>query len=178
MTNSGTGAVGTYLPSKVACRAYDSRSAHVAREVAEWIASFEPRLRAEHIGSTSVPGCDGSGVVDLMIPFASGKEADVHALLDRLGFQHGEGLECRLRKYPVRLGSWTYDREVFPLHLYLIASDSPMADAVRFFRLCLQSDPELVRAYVGEKKAILADGVVDAAAYGQRKNQFFEHVLG
>ena len=49
---------------------------------------------------------------------------------------------------------------------------------MRFLRSCLRADAELTRAYVAQKRAILAKGVADPAAYSAQKGEFLKMVLG
>ena len=49
--------IGPYVSGPAVCRDYDPRAAEVARQVAQLLASNLPSVRAEHIGSTAVPGC-------------------------------------------------------------------------------------------------------------------------
>jgi GrpB-like predicted nucleotidyltransferase (UPF0157 family) len=79
--------VGPYASRPAVYRDYDPRAADVARLVAASIYDHLPKLVVEHVGSTSVPGCAGKGIVDLMIAVADAEMAVVKELLDRLGFQ-------------------------------------------------------------------------------------------
>ncbi|QRK10816.1 GrpB family protein [Archangium violaceum] len=80
--------IGPYVRETVACRPYDARVVEVARRVGEAVREHLPEVMVEHVGSTSVPGCEGKGVVDLMIPVEPGQLEPVKALLDALGFQN------------------------------------------------------------------------------------------
>ena len=69
--------VGPYVSRPAACRDYDPRAADIARLVAALVYEHLPHVRVEHVGSTSVPGCAGKGIVDLMIAVADGEMAAV-----------------------------------------------------------------------------------------------------
>ena len=64
--------IGPYEESPVACRDFDPRAAEIARQVAGLISRHLPSVRAEHVGSTAVPGCGGRGIVDLLSPARKG----------------------------------------------------------------------------------------------------------
>jgi len=51
------GMVTSYPHFPAAFEPYDPRAAQVAEMVREMIRGVEPRLEAEHFGSTAVPGC-------------------------------------------------------------------------------------------------------------------------
>ena len=67
--------IGAYEDHPAACHEYDPRSAEVARKVAALIEPHLPGAWVEHVGSTSVTGCAGKGVVDLMLLYPDGQLA-------------------------------------------------------------------------------------------------------
>jgi GrpB-like predicted nucleotidyltransferase (UPF0157 family) len=168
---------GPYTSRPAVCRDYDPRAADVARLVAALVYTHLPQLHVEHIGSTSVPGCAGKGIVDLMIPVADGEMEKVKELLDRLGFQRQTGRAPFPEDRPMRTGSWVHGNETFLLHVHVIPATSPEVDERRFFRACLRADPELLRAYVVCKREIIADGVTDSLEYCRIKGEFLKEVL-
>ena len=170
--------IGPYVGRPAACRDYDPRAADVARQIAALVSQHLPQAYVEHVGSTSVPGCAGKGIVDLMIPVPEGALEQVKELLDRLGFQHQTGPDPFPEDRPLRTGSWVHDGETFLLHVHMIPAGSPEIDEMRFFRACLRADPELVRTYVARKREIIAGGVTAAVAYSRSKGEFLKAVFG
>ncbi|MHB1035001.1 MAG: GrpB family protein [Pirellulales bacterium] len=169
--------IGPYASRPAACRDYDPRSADVARLVAALVYEHLP-VRVEHVGSTSVPGCAGEGIVDLMIAVADGELENVKELLDRLGFQEQIGRDPFPETRPMLAGSFVHDGEAFLIHVHVIPASSPESDEMRFFRTCLRADPELLRAYVARKREIIASGVTDSLEYCRIKGEFIKEVLG
>ena len=143
-----------------------------------WCTSISPSVRVEHVGSTSVPGCAGKGIVDLMIAVADGEMAAVKELLDRLGFQGQIGRDPFPETRPMRAGSFVHDGETFLVHVHVIPASSPEVDDMRFFRTCLRADPELLQAYVARKREIIASGVTDSLEYCRIKGEFIKEMLG
>ena len=86
--------IGTYTRSPVEYLPYDSQSPRVARWIAGVIAESEGSLRVEHIGSTSVPGCWGKGIIDLLVQYKPGGLETARNSLDRMGFQRQAGVEA------------------------------------------------------------------------------------
>jgi GrpB-like predicted nucleotidyltransferase (UPF0157 family) len=170
--------IGAYTSRPAACRDYDPRAAEVARSVAALVYEHLPQVRAEHVGSTSAPGCAGKGIVDLMIPVADGEMATVTELLDRLGLQRQSGQEPFPETRPLRVGSFVHDGEAFLVHVHVIPASSPEVDEMRFFRACLRADPELMHAYVARKREIVASGVTDSLEYCRLKGEFIKQMLG
>ena len=169
--------VGPYVGVPAVCRNHDPQAAEVAGQVAALISSHLP-IGVEHVGSTSVPGCAGKGIVDLMIPVPEGHLDNVKELLDRLGFQRQTGPDPFPESRPMRTGSWQLADKTFLLHVHLIPADSPEVEQLRFFRACLRADPDLVRAYVARKREIIGDGATDPAEYNRIKGEFLKMVFG
>jgi len=159
------------------CRDYDPRAALVAGKIAVMISKHLREVRAEHVGSTSVPGCAGKDIVDLMIAVPDGEMENVKEQLDRLGFQPQGGRDPFPEDRPMRVGSVLHDGKTFLLHVHVIAA-SPEVDDMRFFRACLRADPDLVRAYVARKREIIASGVTDSLEYCRLKGEFVKEMLG
>lgn len=181
MFETVTRIIGPYAREEAACRPYDARAAEVARRVSEALHAHLPGLTVEHIGSTSVPGCEGKGVVDLMIPVAPGQLEPVKALLDALGFQRQKppaGHEPWPESRPMRQGSLEHEGTRFSLHVHVIPADSPEVATQRRFRDSLRADPALRAAYVARKREILSQGVTNTGDYSEAKGPFIQGVLG
>jgi GrpB-like predicted nucleotidyltransferase (UPF0157 family) len=169
--------IGPYESRPAACRDHDPRAADVARRVAALIEPHLPGVTVEHVGSTSVPGCAGKGIVDLMLVYPAGRLADARDLLDRLGFQRQTGRDPFPEERPMRIGSLLLEGTAFLLHVHVIAATSPEVDVIRAYRDRLRADPALVAGYVAAKRAILAEGVTDPVDYCHHKGAFVEAAL-
>jgi GrpB-like predicted nucleotidyltransferase (UPF0157 family) len=169
--------IGPYGDPPVTLQEFDPRAAEIARQIAGLIARHLPAVRAEHVGSTAVSGCGGRGIVDLLIAYPAGDAEIISCLLCRLGFSQGG--EPLFPSYPPTYrGTWTHNGDTFHLHVHLLPADSEEADSMRFFRSCLRADAELARAYVLQKRSIVAGGVSEDAEYCRQKAAFLKMVLG
>lgn len=166
-----------YEEQPAACHDYDPRAAQVATHIAEVINQHLPNLLVEHVGSTSVPGCAGKGVVDLMLLYPPGQLEAAKALLDQLGFQRQSTRDPWPETRPMRVGAYEYDGKLFRLHAHVIAMDSPEVAELRAFRDRLRNDPALLAAYVERKRQIIAAGVTDTVDYSLHKGDFVGAVL-
>jgi len=84
---------------------YDPATPEVAQHVVALIEAAAPWARAEHIGSTAIPGCAGKGIVDLVTLYPRGRLEDTRRAVDGLGFQPGRhGLDDRVDHHPARVG--------------------------------------------------------------------------
>jgi GrpB-like predicted nucleotidyltransferase (UPF0157 family) len=170
-------AIEPYDEPPLACRDFDPRAAEIARQVAGLISRHLPAARAEHVGSTAVPGCSGRGIVDLLIACPEGEVEKLNLLLGRLGFRQG-GEALFPPHPPAYRGLWLHDDDAFLLHVHVLPAAADEVGSMRFLRACLRADAELVRAYVQHKRAIIAGGVTDPAEYGRQKAAFLKMVLG
>src|SRR6266478_3619333 len=136
--------IGTYGERQAVCQDYDPRTAEVAKRVATIIQSNLPGIIVEHIGSTSVPGCAGKGVVDLMLLYPEGQLAAAKEALDALGFQRQTSRDPFPEERPMRVGSYVHEGKTYFLHVHVIAATSPEAEELRSFRARLRADSRLV----------------------------------
>ena len=123
--------IGPYDEPPVACRDFDPRAAEIARQVAGLISRHLPSLRAEHVGSTAVPGCGGRGIVDLLIACPEGDAEKVNLLLGRLGFRQG-GEALFPPHPPAYRGAWVHNGEAFLLHVHVLPAGAAEVDSIRF----------------------------------------------
>ena len=166
-----------YQDPAAAFRPYDPRCPEVAARVAALIRRRLPDVRVEHVGSTAIPGCDGKGVVDLMLLYPPGRLAEARDAVDGLGFQRHTAPGAFPEERPVRIGTIRHDDETFRLHVHVVAADAPEAARQLHFRDTLRADPTLVAEYVAGKRAVLAGGVADSDQYNQGKDAFIKRVM-
>src|SRR2546425_1539213 len=107
-----------YLPMPAEFRIYDPRVVEVAHRVCSAIQNVEPQLQVEHVGSTSVPGCGGKGIIDLAILYPQGLLARTRAVLDGLGFQKQDGPEPFPETRPMRVGAVEHEGRPFRIHAH------------------------------------------------------------
>jgi putative acetyltransferase len=169
--------IGPYQNVPAVCRDHDPRTAEVASQVAALIVPRLPGAVVEHVGSTSVAGCAGKGIVDLLLLYPDGQLAAARDLLDALGFQRQTGRDPFPEDRPMRVGSVEHDGAIFLLHVHVIAVASPEAGVIRAFRDRLRAEPGLVAEYVAVKKALLAAGVTDPVDYCNCKGEFITAAL-
>jgi GrpB-like predicted nucleotidyltransferase (UPF0157 family) len=169
--------IGLYESQPATCQDHDPRAAEAAQRTAFAIQSRLTGSVVEHVGSTSVPGCAGKGIIDLMLVYPDGQLAEARNCLDALGFQRQGGRDPWPEERPMRVGSVIHDGTAFRFHVHVISASSPEVAELRDFRDRLRSDPDLVRAYVAAKKAIIATGCTDSVDYSIRKGEFVRSVL-
>jgi GrpB-like predicted nucleotidyltransferase (UPF0157 family) len=169
--------IGPYAPMVAEYMPYNPESTKVATWIIEYVENLHPSLKIEHIGSSSVPGCWGKGIIDLLVLYASGGLESVREVLDRLGFQHQRGPEPFPESRPMRVGSVEYFGRLYRIHAHVVESGSPEARDLIRFRDLLRSDNTLRQAYEREKRTILSRGVTKSTDYSKAKGVFILRVL-
>jgi GrpB-like predicted nucleotidyltransferase (UPF0157 family) len=157
---------------------YDPAAPAVAQRVITLIEAAAPWVKAEHIGSTAVPGCAGKGIVDLVTLYPRGRLEETRQAVDRLGFQHQRAGHEFPEDRPMRVGAIEYDGRIYRMHVHVVAAESAEAKALYRFRDVLRLDEKLRDAYQARKRAILQSGTSDPAGYTHAKGEFINAVIG
>ena len=137
------------------------------------IAEQLPDTTIEHVGSSSVPGCAGKGILDLVIPYRDDAHfAAINEALFALGFGRQRSRDPFPETRPMRIGAFDHDGETFLLHVQVVPDRTHHLTELVDFRDRLRADPALVAEYVATKHAILNAGVRDGTDYAERKGEF------
>jgi GrpB-like predicted nucleotidyltransferase (UPF0157 family) len=132
-----------------------------------------PETTIEHVGSSSVEGCDGKGYLDLLIPYRDGDHlAAINDALFDLGFGRQRNRDPFPETRPMRTGVFEHEGELFLLHVHVVPATAPEVAELREFRDRLRTDPALKANYITAKATILAKGVRDGAEYALNKGTF------
>src|SRR2546422_3063117 len=166
-----------YVSLPAEFRPYDPQAAEIARLLGSAIPRVAPELQVEHVGSTSVPGCGGKGIIDLAVLYPEGFLAGARAVLDSLGFQKQSGRDPFPGSRPMRVGCVENDGQAFQIHAHVIAFGSDEHRELVLFREALRASSELRHSYQERKRAILARGINDAVKYCKAKGTFITDVL-
>jgi GrpB-like predicted nucleotidyltransferase (UPF0157 family) len=170
--------IGAHSHPGAVCIPYDPLAPEAAREIIRLILTRDPSLTVEHVGSTAVPGCDGKGVLDLLLMYEPGALECAKAALADLGFQKQTGRDPWPEDRPMRVGAFEFEGKQFPIHAHVIARGSAEAYELLRFRDRLRADPELRAAYVARKREIIRAGVADSLEYSINKGTFVRETLG
>ena len=132
---------------------YDYAAPAAAQRVIALIEAASPWVKAEHIGSTAIPGCAGKGIVDLVALYPRGRLEETRQAIDRLGFQHQRAGHEFPDDRPMRVGAIEYEGAIYRLHVHIVAVESAEAKALYRFRDVLRIDGKL-RAFSNPEPAI------------------------
>lgn len=145
------------------------------------LAAGAPGIRADHIGSTSIPGIRAKDVIDLQLTVESLEDADaLRVSLEEAGFPRVEGLtsdnphpatDPDPEHWPKRLhGSADPGRVI---HLHVRAAGSPGQRYALLFRDWLRAEPAEAAAYEAEKLRIAAESAT-TGVYAEAKEPWFD----
>jgi GrpB-like predicted nucleotidyltransferase (UPF0157 family) len=154
----GRRALSSYRPEPIAIHLPDGRAPLIAALISAQLRAVVPTLAPEHIGSTSVAGLPGEGIVDL----ASRVDADrlrsvVHALLGA-GWTLRPSIAPAAPTRPVLAASLDHEGQPFRVHLHLVPTRSDELSELIAFRDALRADHLLRARYAERKRAVVASG--------------------
>jgi GrpB-like predicted nucleotidyltransferase (UPF0157 family) len=169
--------IGPYHRVPVQVHQADPHAPQVARRLIALIATRWPAAPAEHVGSSAVPGLAGKNIIDLLMAAAPADIAAITAALLELGFQPQVPAAFPASR-PMLWGAFRHGRTDYRVHVHVVPASSPEVAAMRGFRDALRADPRLRRRYAALKRAIVAGGPVDPAAFTRAKHDWIVAALG
>jgi len=169
--------IDTYEQSDAAFSPYDPRAPEIAGQLAQAIKERDPRIIVDHIGSTSIPGCGGKGIIDVAVTYKAGDLETAKAALDEMGFQRQTGRDPFPETRPMRVGSVSALDGTFRIHAHVIERGGEEHVGLIGFRDTLRCDANLRTAYEQRKQQILASGITDSLDYCEAKGSFITVTL-
>lgn len=169
--------IGTYDPSDAVFSPYDPRVPEIAESIARAINEQDSRILVDHIGSTSIPGCGGKGIIDLAVTYEPGDLEPAKAALDQMGFQRQTGRDPFPETRPMRVGSISAPGSLYRIHAHVIERNGEEHKGLLGFRDTLRRNPALRMAYEQRKQQILANGITDSLDYCEAKGSFITTTL-
>jgi GrpB-like predicted nucleotidyltransferase (UPF0157 family) len=163
--------IGLYERRHAAVRPWDPRALDVAARVIALIEGARPDLHVEHIGSTSVPGLPGKGIVDLGTEAGPAEIPAITTAMYALGFGPQPGPDPWPPTRPMHVGSVIEQGVEYRIHLHVHPRGTgDLAKDLRF-RDALRADPALVAGYARVKQEIVdrAGGPLDGVIYQAEK---------
>jgi GrpB-like predicted nucleotidyltransferase (UPF0157 family) len=176
MTAAPRPPIGPYRRAPVQVHQPDPVAPQVARHLIALIATRWPGTRAEHVGSSSVAGLAGKGIIDLLLPTEPADLPAVTQALLELGFQHQVPAVFPASR-PMLWGAFRHGLTDYRVHVHVVPASSPEVTALRGFRDALRADPLLRRRYAALKRAIVASGPVDPVAFSKAKHDWIAAAL-
>lgn len=146
---------------------WDPTALEVFAFVRGQVTAASPRHEVEHIGSTSVPGLSGKGIVDAMV--LATDDADTTRVADQLTEAGWEPARGSTPWRPFLLAGVEHEGHRTPVHVHVIGAGSDEATAQRGLAAALREDPDLRQQYASLKRGVVAAGNSDPAQYSMKK---------
>lgn len=129
----------------------------------------------EHVGSTSVPGLGGKGIIDIVISSPKDQFDQIKKTLTNNGylFRPNAGTSTRL----FFRTDYYNDKNVKLIHIHLVEKDSRDWKEMIVFREKLTNNLQLCREYVKIKKKAVKISNGNGDKYKQYKEKFINKVL-
>lgn len=161
--------VQSYTRNQVEVRPWNPLDAEVIEALRIALRQQDIPEQVEHIGSTSVPGLAGKGVIDAMVATPLDRVPTVVEALKRLGFQGQPGGVGFPAWRPLLMGDVCHAGNHLPTHVHVVPDDSEEVPAQRSFAAALRSNDELRHGYAALKEQIVSSGVTDPVPYSMEK---------
>jgi GrpB-like predicted nucleotidyltransferase (UPF0157 family) len=176
MTAASTPPIGPYRRAPVQVYQADPDAPAVARRLIALIATSWPATPAEHVGSSSVAGLAGKGIIDLLLPAEPADLPAVTQALLELGFHYQLPAVFPAGR-PMLWGAFRHGPTDHRVHVHVVPASSPEVAAMRGFRDALRADPVLRCRYAALKRAIVAGGPVDPVVFSKAKHDWIAAAL-
>ncbi len=131
----------------------------------------------EHVGSTSVPGCPGKGILDGIAVYEPGHLQETVERMYAMGFQRQPGRDPWPDSRPMLVGAIAEQGAIFRIHAHVLEAGCDEVREMRAFRDHLRSNQELAAAYAAKKREILESGIRDSIDYSEVKGEFVSRFL-
>ena len=155
---------------------YDPHFVDIFRRELDKISSIiDFDCRIEHIGSTSIPGMVGKGVIDIMVAFNSKDELSNGVNLLKNYYYLSEDNSGRNGRIFMR--SSKNESTAGDIHLHLLTKDNPDLFNVLLFRNFLINNPDDQKAYAELKYMLKQKVGDDRKKYTELKNDFIKNII-
>jgi GrpB-like predicted nucleotidyltransferase (UPF0157 family) len=152
--------------------AYDPKYREAFARLAEAIRNRLPLAQVEHVGSTSVPGLAGRGVLDVVIAASEADQERCVAVMRDLGFADAPFAWTK----PMLTGSVDHQCRTYPVLLYVLPEGHQLCRGWVALRDYLRTHPDEARRYAAVKRRALADGRTAPWDYQRAKTPYLREL--
>jgi GrpB-like predicted nucleotidyltransferase (UPF0157 family) len=147
---------------------YDATYPKVFARLNHTVHSVLPSADVEHIGSTSVPGLGGRGVIDAVLLSEPPDHAVILTALQQVGFTEFPYGPAR----PALTRTLQVEGREYAVLLYLLPRTHELVRGWLAFREYMLQHPEEVERYAAIKSAAIAKGKTQPWTYQQAKTPY------
>jgi len=152
---------------------YYPRFVKIFKEEKDKISKIIKEVEIHHIGSTSIPGLGGKGIVDIMIAIKDRKELEnVVKKLKIIGFKHihpeEKGRVFLSRVGPTKLGG---------THIHIVVKNQRPYKDLLLFRDYLRKNKKEIKEFFKLKQKWAAEVKENRKEYGKLKEKYVKKIL-
>ena len=132
-------------------------------------------MAIEHVGSTSIPGLAGKGIIDIAISVSKEEMEHASQILQKLGYEYRPTFSTPERFYFI---TYLADSEEGNrrYHIHLTYPSSKEWEKLIGFRDYLRTHPEAVEEYASIKKHAATIANQDGEQYRKMKEPMFQKI--
>ena len=157
---------------------YDSEAPEIFGKIKRSISNVIPdeiKIEIEHIGSTSVVGLGGKGIIDVLIITEREYMRKIVELLVANGYKYNPEA-CTEERLFVS-GPFKYNENELHIHIHITFHGSKSCKDMLLFRDYLREHPEEAETYYALKKHWSIEAGLDGRKYTELKAQYIDQVL-
>ncbi len=158
---------------------YDPRIPWVFERVAEQLAIMLPENTViEHVGSTSIPGVGGKGILDCLVMVNPDQAAQVAITLWEAGYDEDIELRHMRADWWYAAGDFDLDGgDSYPVHIHITWTDSTFARDLLDFRDYMLANPDEAVEYERLKRVWQEQSAGQRAQFTAMKAPYVEAIL-
>lgn len=167
---------GRYIVKKYVFKPYSKIFPELFQKEKERISpNLKEALAIEHVGSTSIPGLGGKGIIDIAISVSKEKIEHASQILQRLGYEYRPTFSTPDRFYFI---TYLADSEEGNrrYHIHLTYPSSKEWTELIGFRDYLRTHPEAVDEYATIKRQAADMANQDGEQYRKMKEPMFQKI--
>jgi GrpB-like predicted nucleotidyltransferase (UPF0157 family) len=156
---------------------YDDKAPAIFGKIKQSICNIIPyKFEIEHIGSTSVVGLGGKGIIDVLIITGQEYMRKIVDLLVASGYKYNPEA-INIEEKPFVSGPFKYNENELHIHIHITFHGSKYHKNMLLFRDYLREHPEEAKTYYALKKQWSIEAGLDRYKYTKLKTQYVNQVL-
>jgi GrpB-like predicted nucleotidyltransferase (UPF0157 family) len=156
---------------------YDGKAPLIFEHIRQFIRNVVPYpLEVEHVGSTSVAGLGGKGIIDILIVTNRENITKIVEMLESKGYEHNAQADTIPEKLFVS-GPYKYSERELHIHIHTTFFGSKEHREKLLFRDFLRRHPKEAETYFKLKKQASREAGSDGTKYTELKKSYINEVL-
>lgn len=134
-----------------------------------------PYIKIEHVGSTSISGLGGKGIIDILIGVDKRKIKETKERLKKINYEFHKKASTNNRLFFRRYFLYNHKKEIF--HVHLTELNSKDWKEIIAFRNYLKKSPKAIKDYINIKTEAVRKAKSNGKAYRKYKEKFIKNII-